>query len=150
MNLRPAKLGLLFLFLFLLDRIVKQILIIYPIGSEIIEIIPGVFSIRIVFNTGIAFGLLRGYPQFLTVINVIIVVFLLIYTFKIKDRNVKFWFTLILAGAISNIVDRFIYGGVVDYFDFSFWPTFNLADVYITLGIIVIIVYARIKKSDRA
>lgn len=149
MNLRPVKLGLLFLFLFLLDRIVKQIVIIHPIGTEIIKVIPGVFSIRTVFNTGIAFGLLQGYPQLLTVINVIVVVFLLFYTFKIKDRNVKFGFILILVGATSNIVDRFIYGGIVDYFDFSFWPTFNFADAYITLGIIITIIYARLKKNNR-
>ncbi|HDM08593.1 MAG TPA: signal peptidase II [Candidatus Omnitrophica bacterium] len=149
MNFRPAKLGLLFTSFFLLDRIVKSYLISYPLGSELMVVIPGVFSIKTVFNTGVAFGLLRGYPQLLTVINVILVLFIVVYTFKTENPRMKLWLTFILTGAVSNIVDRFIYGGILDYFDLSFWPTFNLADTYITIGIIGIIFNAGIKRTER-
>lgn len=149
MNLRPIRLGLVFIFLFLLDRIVKQFFISYPLGSEIAVIIPQIFVIRTVLNTGIAFGFLQGYSRILTAINIVIVIFLTIYIHKITSYRMKLWFTLILAGATSNICDRFIYGGILDYIDLSFWPTFNLADTYISLGIIGIIVDAMFAKKKK-
>ncbi len=149
MNFRPIKLGLVFIFLFLLDRVVKQFLISYPLGSEIAVVIPQVFVIRTVFNPGIAFGLFQEYPSILTVINIVIVIFLAIYIYKITSYRMKLWLTLILAGATSNICDRFIYGGVLDYIDLSFWPTFNLADTYISLGIIGIILDAGFTKNKK-
>jgi signal peptidase II len=64
----------------------------------------------------------------------------LIYIF-LKSKNIyqKIFLIIILSGAISNIIDRLRFGCVVDYIDLKFFPVFNLADVYITLGIIFII-----------
>lgn len=47
---------------------------------------------------------------------------------------------LILSGAISNIIDRLTFGCVIDFIDLKFWPVFNLSDVYITIGVIILIV----------
>ena len=65
----------------------------------------------------------------------------LIYAF-LKSRNFyqKIFLLLILSGAISNMIDRIRLGCVVDYIDLKFWPVFNLADAYITIGVILLII----------
>lgn len=57
-----------------------------------------------------------------------------------------FYIILILAGAISNLIDRLYFGCIIDFIDLKFWPVFNLADVFITLGTIFIL-YSFIKKE---
>jgi signal peptidase II len=70
----------------------------------------------------------------------IIIVSTLIYIFfKSKNFIQQFLLILIFSGAISNIIDRIRLGCVIDYVDLKFWPVFNLADVYITVGVIFII-----------
>ena len=54
--------------------------------------------------------------------------------------NLKFGFLLIVSGAISNIIDRLAFGCVIDFIDLRFWPVFNLADVFISAGAIIILV----------
>ena len=49
-------------------------------------------------------------------------------------------FALIIGGALSNILDRIIYGSVIDFINFSFWPAFNIADSAITIGVILLII----------
>ncbi|MCX6766702.1 MAG: signal peptidase II [Candidatus Moranbacteria bacterium] len=80
----------------------------------------------------------------------LIMIFLLYLIFKTKSYIQKFFTILILSGAISNMIDRIRLGCVVDYIDLKFWPVFNLADVYITLGIILIVLnIIRNKNTDR-
>ena len=57
---------------------------------------------------------------------------------KFKIQN--FFILLILAGAISNIIDRFYFGCVIDFIDLKIWPVFNLADIFISVGAIAIII----------
>lgn len=64
----------------------------------------------------------------------------LIYIFlKTKTYSQKIFLLLIFSGAVSNMIDRIRLGCVVDYIDLKFWPVFNLADVYITVGVILIL-----------
>jgi signal peptidase II len=65
---------------------------------------------------------------------------------KNKIWNLKNWllktgFTLIISGAISNIIDRIYFGCVIDFIDLRIWPVFNLADIYITIGAIILIFF---------
>lgn len=64
------------------------------------------------------------------------IIFLLFLFFKFKS----FFVTIILAGAISNLVDRIFFGCVIDFIDLKFWPVFNLADIFIVLGSIFLLV----------
>ncbi len=67
-----------------------------------------------------------------------------------KFANFKFLgLILILSGAISNIIDRFAHGCIIDFIDIKFWPVFNLADVFITLGVILFIFYFCKKPAPR-
>lgn len=89
-------------------------------------------------NTGIIFGFLEN--------NFWIVTFLalgfLILLFLIKgwrgiNKTSQLGLLLIVSGAISNVIDRIAYGGAVDYIHLRFWSSFNLADCYIVIGIIL-------------
>jgi len=55
------------------------------------------------------------------------------------DFGIRFFAILIISGALSNILDRFLFGCVIDFIDLRFWPVFNFADVFITIGAIMIL-----------
>ena len=65
----------------------------------------------------------------------------------ICNLSFGFWILLVLSGGTSNIIDRIFFGCVIDFIDIDFWPIFNLADVYVTIGGIMIIV-TTIKTTD--
>lgn len=122
-----TKLIFLFLSLALVDQTIKY------------------FSNKTICNPNIAWSLLITPAIFYFVWAAIIIVLFLEF-FKIKSFNQKIPFVLIFSGAVSNLADRIRLGCVVDYIDLKFWPVFNLADVYITIGIIIIVINF-IKKS---
>jgi len=95
-------------------------------------------SLNLVKNMGAAWGLFAMYPKLLFYVRICIVLFLGGYLFW-KKPKIIFPFMLILAGAFGNLIDTIIYGYVIDIIHFRFhsysFPVFNLADVYIFLGI---------------
>jgi signal peptidase II len=95
-----------------------------------------------VTNTGAAFGILQGQAIFLTITTIIgigaIVVYYLFPPFE--HWIVRVAMGLLLGGAAGNFVDRVRIGHVTDFIDFSFWPTFNVADSSISIGVTVLIV----------
>jgi signal peptidase II len=126
--------------IFCADFLIKTYLRLnYPNNS--FTIIPKVFDISVVFNTGAAFGVLREQTNLLIYIGIVflLVFLLLIRSEKHKD---KFFFIacgLILGGAASNLYDRIVLGYVVDYLDFHVWPVFNLSDSCISVGIAMLL-----------
>lgn len=142
-------------FVFFLDRLLKNLILAnYPAGGGFV-VVPGVFHITRVNNTGAAFGMLKGYGTILIVISSLFVVFLLLCllrsVFSAKAPS-KFlsetaW-SLIIAGAAGNLFDRARYGYVVDFLDFRIWPVFNLADASICLGVFLVALgLSRTKKN---
>jgi len=104
------------------------------------------FDLTHIHNFGISFGLFSGkvQPWLLVLLGVLITILLFIVMLKSKKVTEKWGFTIIIAGALSNIIDRSINGYVIDfiyihYKDF-YWPAFNFADIYITIGLCVILV----------
>ncbi len=95
------------------------------------------FKEKAVMNTGIAFGLFEG-NNFLWIIVSLIVIGVLIYYYK-KEKDIRLALMLILSGAVGNLIDRILYNGVIDFIDFGFWPAFNLADAYNTIGVVMIL-----------
>lgn len=89
-------------------------------------------------NQGGSWGLDLGSRYIYMAILLVVTIFFL-YLFKtLKDSVSRHSVILILSGSASNLVDRFFRGGVVDFISIKIWPTFNLADVFITVGVIVI------------
>lgn len=126
--------------IFFIDLLIKSYLKNnFPFQS--IPIIRNIFHITVVFNKGAAFGLLRGYNTFLTYSSIILIVFLLNMIRKERPKTFidKLMLGLILGGAFSNLYDRFFYGFVVDYIDLRVWPVFNLSDMGISIGVIILI-----------
>ncbi len=105
----------------------------------------GFFRIIHVHNTGAAFGLFQNYSTILAVaacIAVLIIILCALFArryFPVVDNLPgKVALGLVLGGTIGNLVDRFRQGYVTDFIDFSFWPTFNVADSAVTIGVIIL------------
>ncbi len=149
-----APLSILIGFLgFLLDRGQKfyQIDILGWRGGERINI-TGFFDYVLVWNKGVSFGLLDStnpiIKYFLIGLALLIII---VWWFKTTDMLTKFGLALCVGGAISNIIDRFLYGAVADFFHFylgqySFY-IFNLADVLISLGVALLLLEMLIPKK---
>ena len=137
----------LILIIFLLDRISKIYVINLDtkfLGSEIFS--SKYLNISLIWNEGIAFGLLsfdqNGLYNILTFLIILIVFFIFIMILKSSGFK-KYALLMILGGAFGNIFDRIIYRAVPDFIDFHIgdfhWFIFNVADIFITLGVVFMI-----------
>jgi len=108
-----------------------------------IKIIEGVFHLHYLENRGAAFGIFQDQRLFFLVVNSLITSAVLLYLFKHPSMNrMLMWaLSLIAGGAIGNIIDRALYGYVIDFFDFQVWPVFNIADAAIVIGQGFLILY---------
>ena len=114
-------------------------------------IIDGFFKFTLVHNTGGAFGLFHNNTLLLGIIGVI---FTGVFIYFIERNNLnrieEFSYGMILSGIIGNIIDRLFRGYVIDFFDFNIfgydYPVFNVADIFIVVGIILVILIS-IKES---
>ena len=138
---------LLIFLIFLIDRISK----IYVINLDQKNLSEEIFSsqfldIQLTWNDGIAFGLLSFERENLYNILTltIVVVILIIFIILIRSKGFKkFSYSMILGGAIGNVFDRLLYRSVPDFIDFHIgnfhWFIFNVADIFITMGVIFLI-----------
>lgn len=97
------------------------------------------FNIEYITNTGASFGMFQGWSSLLAWLGVIMMG-LIIYNFDKIQKQMYLPWMVIIAGIIGNTIDRFLWGHVVDFLSFSFWPAFNVADMAITLGVAWLIV----------
>ena len=130
------------------DQLTKWLAIEFLKPRLSVELIPQVFHLSYVENTGIAFGFFDAHPGWLTIIISISVVCLIAYLpfFAQKSLSKRLAYGFILGGALGNLVDRFQYHHVIDFLDFRIWPVFNLADSFITVGVVCFIWFA-VKKD---
>lgn len=112
-------------------------------GGEVLPVTP-FFDYVLVWNTGISYGLLDGLPVWaLGVIMLVAIAALSVWWWRSDARLVRMGLALCIGGALSNALDRLLYGAVADFFHF-YWGSwsfyiFNLADVAITLGVILLL-----------
>jgi len=126
------------------DRITKLFFTNLLSYGESLPVIRNVLHMTLVHNTGIAFGFFKD-QGIVFILIPIIAVFLLVFNIYYYRQNNEVLsriyiasFSLILGGAIGNLIDRIIYGYVIDFIDFRVWPVFNIADSAITVGAIMI------------
>ncbi len=155
--IKNYSLFLIFASIFFLDRITKYFVVnqVNNLGrNNIFE--TKYLSFELIWNKGIAFGLLSfssntiyNFISFVIFFVILILTFLL---FKSKKTE-KLFFTLILGGAIGNLYDRIIFKSVPDFIDIHFnnfhWFIFNIADIFITIGVLgLIFTEMLLKKND--
>lgn len=116
-----------------------------PVGN--IKVIDGWFDFTFVENRGAAFGILEGQRWFFVILTIAVTIGVIMYLLKMKEKDaahnfLRFSFVLILSGAWGNAIDRLLRGYVVDYFEFTFinYPVFNVADIYVVAGTILLAV----------
>ena len=134
---------LLFALLVVGDQSLKSYVTTNIAPMSIHDFIPGVLSITHITNTGAAWSMLEGKMMFFYVVTIIAVAILAYLFIKADKKDYLYRFSLIflLAGTVGNAIDRFTRHFVVDMFNLDFinFPIFNLADTYITVGVILII-----------
>ena len=128
-----------------LDQLTK-FLVATNIGPfDCIHIIPGLFDFVYVKNTGAAFSILSGNTVFLSIISVLFCIGVGAYWFIKKPAHplIKASLILLFAGALGNAIDRIFYGFVVDFISTAFmnFPVFNVADIAITIGAALLMIY---------
>ncbi|GEA15047.1 MAG: signal peptidase [Moorella sp. (in: firmicutes)] len=123
-----------------IDQLSKYIIRVNFQPNESLPVINSVFHLTYVNNPGAAFGLLAyKTPVFVTVTLLVAVVILVAYRFLPPDRILlRLALALMLGGALGNLIDRLRFGYVVDFLDFRIWPVFNLADMAIVGGVILL------------
>lgn len=133
--------------IFLVDRISKALIIKLSNTTENQEIIVSKFlSLNLIWNKGIAFGIFSFDEKFFYNIltMIIIIVTLVVFWLMVKAENLeKYGFMIIFSGSLGNVYDRLVYSSVPDFIDFHFenfhWFTFNVADIFITTGVVLLI-----------
>ncbi len=126
----------------LLDQASKLIVKNYLKLKESVSVIRGVFHITYSQNYGASFGLLEGYTWLFILFSFIVIGAVVYYWNRIPNEKFVLWMiAFVLAGAIGNLIDRLVYGYVIDFFDFRIWPIFNVADLVLTIGCIGLIIY---------
>jgi signal peptidase II len=101
------------------------------------------FSLTHVHNTGVAFGLGRGNNAFFTLVALTVVAGIFLYERRLPAGAIwpRLALGLVAGGAIGNIIDRLRHGYVTDFFDFKFFPVFNVADSCIVVGTLSLAAY---------
>ncbi|HKQ25146.1 MAG TPA: signal peptidase II [Burkholderiales bacterium] len=137
----------------LLDQATKQAILHTVALGQTVEVLPPVFSLVLTYNPGAAFSFLAwasGWQRYFFMAIALAASVLIVYMMKKheRDRLLCFALALVLGGAVGNLIDRAIYGAVVDFLLFRWpggprlfdpWPAFNLADSCITVGAALLI-----------
>ncbi|MFQ5824025.1 MAG: signal peptidase II [bacterium] len=119
------------------------------------KIIGDFVRLTYIENPGMAFGIQVGGQQFFTVFATIASVIIFIYIVRARNEKFssRFALSLILGGAIGNLIDRFLFGKVVDFIDIGIkntrWPIFNVADSSVTIGMIILVAMVFFDKSEK-
>lgn len=139
MQLKDKVISSLIVFcVFLIDLTTKTFIM---KSNDVYYFFDGIVTLHFVKNTGIAFGMFKGYNNFFLFLNTFILIFLFYFKRKVKNLISYYALHLIIGGAVGNIYDRIRYGYVIDFIDLKFFPAvFNFADFFITSGIILIFI----------
>ncbi len=148
---------LIVLFIFLFDRSSKQFIIYLNNKSFNPELFLSKFiNIQLVWNDGVAFGLFASTNKFYynSITGLILIIILILIYFVIKTTGIeKYSFLIILGGSLGNVFDRLVHSAVPDFIDVHFqsfhWFIFNVADIFITSGVILLIYIELVLKNKK-
>ena len=157
-NLKSFSINFIILIsIFLIDRISKlYILKLAEVESSVEIYITSYLNLFLIWNKGIAFGLFSMNESLIyNIITMIIGLIILVILFMMwKNNNVKRYFlAFIVGGALGNFYDRLFYSAVPDFIDLHFrefhWFVFNVADIFITIGVFCLIIVEFFNNNER-
>ena len=140
---RKITIPLTIVLLIVLDQLVKWAIVSNIKLGEVKGFIPSIMSLTYLQNTGAAFSILENQQWLFTIITLLVIGGAIWYL--IKNIKGSFWLisglTLIIAGGLGNFIDRLRQGFVVDMFQFDFinFAVFNVADTYLTFGVLIML-----------
>ena len=142
---RKRSFWLVAIFGIIIDQITKYFVVqTFPSVGDTFALWSGVFHFTYVVNTGAAFSFFRGQVEILRWISLFVSLLLIVYVWYSPRMSLmeQLGYGFILAGAIGNGIDRFLFGYVVDFLDFRLinFPVFNLADVWINIGVLLLLI----------
>lgn len=135
---------------FILELFIKYYLILNKIPKSGFYFFGGLIQIGFFTNANLAFGL--PVPQLLIIILTFLILIVLgfLWWFDLIKSNflAVFGLSLIILGALSNLLDRLIFGYVIDYLNLFIWPVFNLADCMIVIGVLIYFINILFSKKN--
>lgn len=129
-----------------IDQLVKIIIKTNMRVNTSIKIIDKFFYLTYVHNVGAAWSILSGYRYLLIILSISVLIFIYLIFIKNKELTNKenITYGILIGGIIGNLIDRIIYGYVIDYLDFYIfnynYPIFNIADICIVISIFTLII----------
>lgn len=134
------------------DQVTKALVSALVAPGSSVTLIPHVLSITHTTNKGAAFGLLAGSGQIVFWSALVVVAIMLIWFYRAHEQKNVWSFIalgLMIGGAVGNLVDRIFRGRIVDFIDVGWWPVFNMADIAIVAGVIMLIVVMVLEMAGR-
>lgn len=130
---------------FIIDQISKQYIL--RIAENLPQELFPFLTITLVKNRGISFGFLNHQSPLIFGVLTLIIMLLIFYVgymlYNTKKKDSMWGLSLVLGGALGNLLDRFLFGGVIDFIDFHIatyhWPAFNFADSFIFIGVALLL-----------
>lgn len=128
------------------DQFTKHLAIVNLKGNPAYVLIDGVLELQYLENRGSAFGMLQNQKAFILFVGIVFMAVILFFLFKLpenrKYNKVHILLSVIIAGGIGNMIDRFRFDYVVDFISFVLinYPIFNVADIYIVVATIILFV----------
>tara|TARA_B100000965_G_scaffold393143_1_gene403562 strand:+ start:3716 stop:4195 length:480 start_codon:yes stop_codon:yes gene_type:complete len=147
---------LIIFFIFFLDRLSKFYILNIAENEGIVDItINSFLNVILVWNAGIGFGLFQMDQAFaynIITILIFLINLIIIYLLFYSEKLHKIFFSMILGGSLGNFYDRVYYSAVPDFIDLNYngyhWFVFNVADIFISIGIISLIIFELFKKKN--
>ncbi len=135
------------------DQIIKVIVVNNVKPSGTVTVIDGLFNLQYVENNGVAFGMFQNMRWFFVALTSLMIFAVIFYMFKKRPQGKLFYILagLIIGGGIGNLIDRVLYGYVIDYISLSFFPPVcNFADYCITIGVIILALWLLFKSPSKS
>ncbi len=133
----------------LFDQLTKFIVEKYLYFNQI-AVFDNILLFTYVQNRGGAWGIFNNIPLLFIILIPIVVIGLLLYVWRSKNKLEIISICMIIGGALGNYIDRIFRGYVVDFIDFRIWPVFNVADIFVVIGgVLLILGSIRIKNNGK-
>ena len=149
--------AVMIVFITVLDQITKFIAVKYLKGNGSVDFLPGIVRFTYSENTGMAFSMFSGARWVFVAVTVVVCAGILWYLFSNRAKHLWLYWSLgvVCAGGMGNLVDRALYGYVVDFIEpvFIDFAIFNIADCAVTLGaasLIAYLIFDLFKKEDKS